>query len=99
MLFWNSCDLHYEPAAFSSVPTPLPHIKSGRLRALAVTLLTRSPVLPDLPKVQEATELKGFEVSLWQGIVAPAARPLAFVLKLNQQMLTVFLGSQTSRPQ
>ena len=72
--------------SFSSVPTALPHIKSGRLRALAVTLLTRSSVLPDLPTVQEAAGLKGFEISLWQGIVAPAATPRAIVMKLNQQI-------------
>ena len=74
--------------SFSSVPTALPHIKSGRLRALAVTLLTRSSVLPDLPTVQEAAGLKGFEISLWQGIVAPAATPRAIVMKLNQQIAT-----------
>lgn len=74
--------------SFSSVPTALPHIRSGRLRALAVTLLTRSSVLPDLPTVQEAAGLKGFEISLWQGIVAPAATPRAIVMKLNQQIAT-----------
>ena len=72
--------------SFSSVPTALPHIKSGRLRALAVTLLARSATLPDLPTVQEAAGLKGFEISLWQGIVAPVATPRAIVLKLNQQI-------------
>ena len=72
--------------SFSSVPTALPHIKSGRLRALAVTLLARSATLPDLPTVQEAAGLKGFEISLWQGIVAPTATPRAIVLKLNQQI-------------
>jgi tripartite-type tricarboxylate transporter receptor subunit TctC len=73
--------------SFSSVPTALPHIKSGRLRALAVTLLARSATLPDLPTVQESAGLKGFEISLWQGIVAPAATPRAIVLKLNQQIV------------
>ena len=73
--------------SFSSVPTALPHIKSGRLRALAVTLLACSSVLPDLPTVQEAAGLKGFELSLWQGIVAPAATPRAIVMKLNQQIV------------
>ena len=72
--------------AFSSVPTALPQIKSGRLRALAVTLLARSSTLPNLPTVEEAAGLKGFEISLWQGIVAPAATPRAIVQKLNQQI-------------
>ena len=74
--------------SFSSVPTALPHIKSGRLRALAVTLPNRSTTLPDLPTVQEATGLNSFEISLWQGIVAPAATPRAIVTKLNQQIVT-----------
>jgi tripartite-type tricarboxylate transporter receptor subunit TctC len=72
--------------AFSSVPTALPHIRSGRLRALAVTRLQRSATLPELPTVEEAAGLKGFEISLWQGIVAPAAVPRAIVAKLNQQI-------------
>ena len=75
--------------SFSSVPTALPHIKSGRLRALAVTLLARSSVLPDLPTVQEAAGLKGFELSLWQGIVAPAATPRAIVMKLNAEIARI----------
>jgi tripartite-type tricarboxylate transporter receptor subunit TctC len=74
--------------SFSSVPTALPHIRSGRLRALAVTLLARSPTLPELPTVQEAAGLKGFELSLWQGIVAPAATPRTTVMKLHQQITT-----------
>ena len=72
--------------AFSSVPTALPHIKSGRLRALAVTLRSRSPILPELPTVQEAAGLKGFEISLWQGLVAPAATPSAIVGRLQQEI-------------
>ena len=73
--------------AFSSVPTALPHIKSGRLRGLAVTRPQRSATLPDLPTVQEATGLKSFEISLWQGIVGPAAVPRAIVAKLRQQIV------------
>jgi len=73
--------------SFSSVPTALPHIKSGRLRALAVTLLARSSTLPELPTVQEAAGLKGFEISLWQGIVAPVGTPRTIVVKLNQQIV------------
>jgi len=72
--------------AFSSVPTALPHIKSGRLKALAVTRLKRSATLPDLPTVHET--LRGFDISLWQGIVAPAGTPRTLVAKLNQQIVT-----------
>jgi tripartite-type tricarboxylate transporter receptor subunit TctC len=78
--------------AFSAMPPSLPHIKSGRLRALAVTLLTRSQVLPDLPTVQEAAGLKGFEISLWQGLVAPVATPEPIVAKL-QRDIAAMLGT------
>jgi tripartite-type tricarboxylate transporter receptor subunit TctC len=71
--------------AFSSVPTALPHIKSGRLKALAVTRLKRSATLPELPTVAET--LPGFDISLWQGIVAPAGTPRAIVAKLNAQIV------------
>ena len=73
--------------AFSSVPTALAHIKSGRLRALAVTRPQRSTTLPELPTVQEAAGLKNFEISLWQGIVAPSGVPRPVVAKLNQQIV------------
>ena len=71
---------------FSSVPTALPHIKSGRLRPLAVTRVERSKTLPDLPTVHESG-LRGFDISLWQGIVAPAGTPREIVMKLNQQIV------------
>ena len=70
---------------FSSVPTALPHIKSGRLRPLAVTRLTRSTLMPDLPTVHESG-IPDFDISLWQGLVAPAATPREIVMKLNEQV-------------
>jgi len=51
-----------------------------------VTLRSRSATLPDLPTVQEAAGLKGFEISLWQGLVAPAATSAAIVSKLQQEI-------------
>ncbi len=75
--------------SFSSVPTALPHIKSGRLRALAVTLLARSATLPDLPTVQEAAGLKGFEISLWQGIVAPAGTPRPVLHQISKEVARI----------
>lgn len=72
---------------FSSVPTALPHIKSARLRPLAVTRLTRSTLLPDLPTVHESG-IRDFDISLWQGLVAPAATPREIVAKLNEQVRT-----------
>lgn len=71
--------------SFASVPTALPHIKSGRLRALAITRLQRSKVLPELPTVHESG-ISGFDISLWQGLVAPAGTPPAIVKKLNEEL-------------
>ncbi len=71
---------------FSSVPTALPHIKAARLRALAVTRIERSKLLPDLPTVHE-TGLTGFDISLWQGIVAPAGTPQPVILRLNERIV------------
>lgn len=72
--------------SFSSVPTALPHIKAGQLRALAVTRLKRSSVLPQLPTVHESG-VPGFDISLWQGIVAPRGAPRDVVAKLNAQIV------------
>ncbi len=63
----------------------LPHIRSGKLRALAVTALKRSAVLPELPTASEAG-LPGYEVVTWGGMFAPAATPAGIVTKLNQQL-------------
>ena len=67
---------------FDNIPLPLPHIKAGKLRALAVTSAQRSAVLPDMPTLGEAG-VKGFDVSSWYGIYAPAGLPREQVLKLN----------------
>jgi tripartite-type tricarboxylate transporter receptor subunit TctC len=63
---------------FGSIAPTLPHIRSGRLRALAVTGATRLAALPAVPTVIEAG-LRGYEVSLWMGILAPARTPAAIV--------------------
>jgi len=67
---------------FDNVPLPLQHIKSGKLRGLAVTSAQRSPVLPELPTFNEAG-VKGFDVSSWYGIYGPADLPQEVVQKLN----------------
>jgi tripartite-type tricarboxylate transporter receptor subunit TctC len=64
----------------------LPHIKSGKLRALAVTSLERSPVAPDVPTVAEAG-YPGFEALAWHGILAPAGTPPEIVGKLNAELV------------
>lgn len=63
----------------------LPHIRSGKMRALAVTTLKRAAVMPEVPTADEQG-LKGYEVVTWGGIFAPARTPPAVIARLNQQM-------------
>ena len=74
-------------------PPAVPQIKNGRLRALAVSSMQRSPILPDVPTVNESG-LKGFEVSSWYGIFAPAATPQQVVAKVNSDMQTILAGAE-----
>ncbi len=67
---------------FDNLATAAPNIRSGKLKALAVTTLQRSPNLPDVPPV--ADTLKGFAIDTWWGLVAPANTPRDVVQKLNQ---------------
>jgi len=70
-------------AAFLSVPAAVPHIKSGRIRALAVTGSRRSPLVPDLPTLSEAG-LKGYGSEQWYGVLVPRQTPRPVVQRLNQ---------------
>jgi tripartite-type tricarboxylate transporter receptor subunit TctC len=67
---------------FDNLATAAPNIRAGKLKALAVTTLKRSPALPDVPPV--ADTLKGFAIDTWWGLVAPAGTPRDVVAKLNQ---------------
>ena len=70
---------------FPSVPASIPHIKAGKMIALAVTTKQRSSALPEVPTMQEAG-LAGYEVSGWYGLVGPAKMPRAIVAKLNGEL-------------
>ena len=74
-------------------PPAVPQIKTGRLRALAVSSMKRSPVLPAVPTVDESG-LRGFEVSSWYGIFAPAATPRQVVQKVNADMQAVLASGE-----
>ena len=74
--------------AFVPPVTGLPHVKGGRLRALAVTSARRSPTLPDVPTVAEAG-VPGFEYSGWLAILAPAGTPREIIGKLNGDIVKV----------
>jgi tripartite-type tricarboxylate transporter receptor subunit TctC len=65
--------------------TSLPHVRSGRLNALGVTSLQRSPLVPDLPTLNE-TGLPGYQISFWNALYAPANTPDAVVKSLNELM-------------
>jgi tripartite-type tricarboxylate transporter receptor subunit TctC len=67
---------------FDNIPSALPHIKSGKLIALATTGAKRDPALPDLPTMQEAGVAK-YESGVWFGIMVPAGTPRDIVMKLN----------------
>ena len=71
---------------FDNLPSALPHIKSGRLKALAVTSRERSPALPDIPTIEEAANLKGFDASSWFGLFAPTGTSRAIVDKIQSDV-------------
>ena len=81
---------------FPSLVAAGPHIKSGKLRALAVTGKKRSPLYPDLPTVAEAG-VAGFEITQWYGIFAPAKTPKAIVDKLNAEIVAIMHEPETAK--
>ncbi len=74
----------------------LPHIRSGKLRALAVTSLERSPVAPEVPTVAESG-YPGFEALAWHGILAPARTPPEIVKKLNAEIVKALADPETNK--
>ena len=73
---------------FAVAPSVMPHINTGRLRAIAVTTAAESPLVPGVPSVAEGG-LKDYEVSGWNGFLAPAGTPQAIIAKVNADALTV----------
>ena len=70
---------------FSSIPVMLTHVKSGKLKALAVGSATRSPAAPEIPTVAES--VPGFEYVTWYGLFVPSATPRAIVARLNEAVV------------
>ncbi len=76
---------------FDNLPSALPHIKSGKLKALAVTSIQRSAALPDLPTIAESGGvMKGFDASSWFGLFAPAGTPAEIVARINTETAKSF---------
>ena len=78
---------------FDNLATAAANIKSGRLKALAVTTAKRNSALPDIPSMSET--LKDFEIDTWWGLVAPAATPRDVVDKLNKAFVTALQAPET----
>jgi tripartite-type tricarboxylate transporter receptor subunit TctC len=77
---------------FDNLATAAPNIRSGKLKALAVTTLQRASVMPDVPTV--ADTLPGFEVDTWWGLVAPAATPREVVSRLNKAFVDALASAE-----
>ncbi len=73
---------------FDNMPSAIQHVRSGKLRAIAVTTAKRSPELPDVPTIAEAG-VPGYEATSWFGMFAPAGTPAPVVAKLNATIVKV----------
>ena len=78
---------------FDNLATAAPNIRSGKLKAIAVTTLTRSPALPDVPPM--ADTLKGFSIDTWWGLVAPAGTPKDVIARLNHAFVAALNAPET----
>ncbi len=74
-------------AMFANIVGTMPHVRSGRVRAIAVSTAQRSPMLPEVPSV--GATLKGFDMPTWSGIFAPAGTPRDLLVKLNADLVKV----------
>jgi tripartite-type tricarboxylate transporter receptor subunit TctC len=81
---------------FSGPGAAIPQIKGGRIRGLAVTTLKRSRELPDLPTLDESG-FKGFEISGWYGLSAPARTPRAVILRLNSALVKILTSGEAAQ--
>ncbi len=78
---------------FDNLATAAPNIRAGKLKAIAVTTLDKSPALPDAPPV--ADTLKGFAIDTWWGLVAPAATPRDVIARLNRGFVEALNAPET----
>jgi tripartite-type tricarboxylate transporter receptor subunit TctC len=85
------------PSAFAVISTGVPHVRSGKLRAIAVTGEKRAQALPDVPTVAEAG-VKGYAATNWYGMLAPAKTPPATINRLNRELNTALASPDVAAP-
>ena len=76
---------------FSGLPAAVPHVKAGSIKLLAVSSAKRSGFAPDVPTVAEASGIKDFDITLWQGFFAPRGTPREIVAKLQREINKMLL--------
>jgi tripartite-type tricarboxylate transporter receptor subunit TctC len=81
--------------SFSTMPPIIPHIRAGRVKALAVTKDKRAAVLPDVPTIAET--VPGYSMSTWYGAVVPVKTPREIVVRLNQEMLKALAAADVKQ--
>ncbi|WP_162595020.1 tripartite tricarboxylate transporter substrate binding protein [Variovorax sp. PBL-E5] len=81
---------------FDAVPTMAEHVRGGKVKAMATTGLTRSPVMPDVPTVAEAGVPK-YEATIWLGLMAPKGTPPAVVERLNAEVAKIVSNPDTAK--
>ncbi|MGZ5151720.1 MAG: Bug family tripartite tricarboxylate transporter substrate binding protein, partial [Burkholderiales bacterium] len=74
--------------SFATMPSVIAHVRSAKLRGIAVTSAKRSALVPELPTIAE-NDLPGYEMVAWQGLLAPKATPSALIQFLNREMVTI----------
>jgi tripartite-type tricarboxylate transporter receptor subunit TctC len=81
---------------FATMPAAMPHVKSGRVRPVAVTTTRRSQAMPELPTIAESG-VKGYDASTWYGLLAPAGTPKAIVDRLHGDTVKILAGPTRQR--
>jgi tripartite-type tricarboxylate transporter receptor subunit TctC len=81
---------------FPALPTAMPHLKTAKARALAVTTAGRSQAMPDLPSISEAG-LPGYEATQWFGILAPAGTPRPIIDRVNQEVTAALRSAEVKQ--
>jgi tripartite-type tricarboxylate transporter receptor subunit TctC len=82
------------PIMFGNLPVALPHVRSGKVLALATTTAKRSPLAPEIPTMSEGG-IKDFEMATWYGMLAPAGTPPELVQKIQRDSARVLSDTQT----